>query len=243
MKELFSFFVFLTAFAASSPGAAPIPVPAGGLDRDLGRGLLYHRVHMLPEDLPAAGSGRQQPSVLDLRYVHGDSTAAATLAAWLKFNATPRAPVFVLANSDTSHALLAPFLGRDSAGSVVLLGAAAPGFNPDIAVRTSRDAERRAYDALETGAAIDSLLVENVDKPRNDEAQLARDRGPDSAPADSAEGPPNRAAPVDRIAAIEPPGLPDDAKSAKLKLPAPPIDAVLQRAVQLHRTLLALKKI
>ena len=230
MNRSFSFPVLMLVLSALARAAAPAPPPVSGLERDLGRGLIYHRVHELPADLPTAESARKQPCVLDLRYVHGDATAAATLAAWLKFHATPRAPVFLLANSDTSHALLAPLTSRDPTGSVVVLGAAAPGFTPDIAVRVPAGAERRAYDALEAGAAIDSLLVENVAKPRNDEARLAKDHLPDSTLAD---GP----------AVDETPAPDNNSKAAKPPPPAPLVDAVLQRAVQLHRTLVALKKI
>ncbi len=224
------FVLIIPLLVAVLRAAAPAPSPTGGLERDLGRGLVYHRVHELPADLPTAESARKQPCVLDLRYVHGDATAASTLAAWLKFHATPRAPVFILANADTSHALLAPLTGRDPAGRIVVLGAAAPGFTPDIAVRISPDAERRAYDALDAGTAVDSLLVENLDKPRNDEARLAKDHLPDSTLADGAA--------VDGTPATD-----DDSKSAKPRPPPPLVDVALQRAVQLHRTLLALRKI
>jgi hypothetical protein len=63
-----------------------------------------------------------------------------------------------------------------------------------------------------------------VDKPRNDEAMLAREHLPDSAlgdePADSS-----------------PPG------SGPKKTAPALIDRVLQRAVQLHRTMVALRRI
>ena len=204
---------------------------AAPLDRDLGQGLTYCRVHQLPADLPTAESDRRQPCVLDLRYVHGDATAAAALAAWLKFHATAHAPVLVLANADTARVLLAPLTGREPAGSVVVIGAAAPGFNPDIAVKASDDAERRAYDALEHGAAIESLLVENADKPRNDEARLAKDHVPEAPP------------PAEDAATGSTSAPPAEDKPANTKPSPPPVDAALQRAVQLHRTLVALKKI
>ena len=44
-------------------------------------------------------------------------------------------------------------------------------------MKISAETERQAYDALEHGAAIESLLTETNDKPRNDEAKLAKDRG------------------------------------------------------------------
>ena len=210
------------------PPASPAELRASpGLDRDLGQGLVYHRVHHLPADLPTAERTRRQPCVLDLRYVSGEAEAAAALAAWMKFRATARAPVFILANPDTSPALLAPFTGPHPGASVVVIGGAAPGFTPDIAVKISPEIERQAYDALEIGVAIESLLTENSDKLRHDEAKLAKDRRPESTPADETP----EARPIDGEDASKP------------KAPPPLIDAALQRAVQLHRTLLALKKL
>ena len=169
--------------------------------------------------------------MLDLRYVRSDAAGAQALAAWLKFHATAHAPVFILANADTSRALLPPSAGREPAGSVVVIGAATPGFTPDIAIKISADAERSAYDALEQGRAIESLLVENADKPRNDEARLAKEHLPDTAP------------PVDDATADNPPTPPASDKPAKARPSPHSVDAALQRAVQLHRALVALKKI
>jgi hypothetical protein len=220
MKKRLLFLALLLAFAAALP-AAPVT-------RDLGQGLAYHRVHQLPADLPAVASAQHQPAILDLRYVAGGGDEAAALAAWLKFNATARTPVFVLANADTGPALLPALAPRNA--SVIVLGAAAPPFTPDIAVKISATAERRAYDAFERGATADSLIAELSGKPRNDEAKLAKDRTPEVAPA--ADDSP-ASAPVTSV--IDP--------ATKPAVAAPPIDLALQRAVQLHRTLLALKKL
>ena len=209
----------LFVFALAARGAS--------LDRDLGQGLAYHRVHQLPADLPTAEVARRQPCVLDLRYVEGGAYAAAALAAWLKFHATAHAPVFILANAATSSVLVAPLSSHHPGASLVVIGGVADGFAPDIALKISPVAERQAYDALERGVAIDSLLTENADKPRNDEAKLAKDRATDVSPADELP--------------VNPPGDSDNA--SKPKPPPPLIDAALQRAVQLHRTLVALKKL
>ena len=203
-----------------------VTAPAAPLSRDLGQGLGYYRIHQLPADLPTADAMHRQACVLDLRYMSGNPEAAAALAAWLKFNSTEHAPVFVLANADTGAELLAAIVPRGPGMSVVLLGAASPGFTPDIALNISPDTERRAYDALEQGATIETLLNENPDKPRNDEAQLEKERQSDAPAADE----------------LNPPAAPD-ADIARPKRPPPLIDVVLRRAVQLHRTLLALRKI
>ena len=82
-------------------------------------------------------------------------------------------------------------------------------------MKTSAEEERRAYDALEQGVAIDTLLSDNPNQVRNDEASLSKDRVAEAA-AESADA---------------------------TKRVTPPLDATLQRAVHLHRALVALKRI
>lgn len=201
-RRIFSLFLLALAPAGATP-----------LTRDLGQGLAYFRAQELPLELPAAGTARAQACVLDLRYARGDENAATTLEAWLKFRAISRAPVFVLANGETAPALLTVLAPGEGPAGLVVIGVAARGFYPALAVQSTPENERRAYDALEKGASLASLLVENPDKLRHDEASLARDR------------------PAEGVA------------EEKAKPPAPPIDAALQRAVHLHRALRALKKI
>jgi hypothetical protein len=204
-------------FAVFATACAEPPKP---LERDLGQGLAYVRVKHLPADLPAKPAGRAPPCVIDVRYVEADEVAVTTFVAWLGFRATPRAPVFVLANSATAPALLAALAGRSAGLSVVLVGAPGGRFQPDSAVKIAAADERKAYDALENGAAVETLLADFPDKVRNDEASLVRGQsGPGETPAESP---------------------PENPSSRRV---APTIDAALQRALHLHRALVALKKI
>ena len=206
---------WLAALAAlASAQGAPI-------ERDLGLGLLYFRAHALPADLPTDESVRRRPCVLDLRYARGDSAAALALTAWLRFHASPRMPVFLLANAATSPELLSPLASPGAVPGLIILGPAETGFEPDIALPVPPGTGRRAYDALETGTPIDALVTEKLDKPRDDEALLVREHLSDSALGDGDPDP----------AAAEPP------------VRKPLVDAVLQRAVQLHRALLALRRL
>lgn len=193
-------------------------VAATPVEQDIGYGLVYVRVHELPSDLPVKPAGRVPPCVIDVRYVRADEEAATAFVAWAKFRATPHAPVFVLANSATSAALRQRLQREPRSAGIVVLGLAARGFEPDVEVKTTAEDERRAYDALEHGTAIAKLLADNPDKVRNDEASLSKDRVAEAS-AEAA----------------------DDVLSGKRE--NPPIDATLQRAVHLHRTLVALKKI
>lgn len=209
MKRIFQ--VLLGLLAGTLALAAP-------LSRDLGDHLTYHRIHTLPADLPTAPANRPPAYVIDLRYVQSDAAGATALQGWIRFHATPRTPVFVLANTATTPVLLQPLAARGGGPNVIVLGAAGEGFTPDIAIAISPENERLAYDALETGADLSTLLRENPDKVRNDEARLAHEHSPESVENSAVHA--SRSGP-----------------------PAPPVDATLQRAVHLHRALRALKKI
>jgi hypothetical protein len=192
--------------------------------RDLGLGLAYARVHALPGDLPTDGALAGRACVLDLRYVKGGVPEADALASWLALRCGQHTPVLLLANASTSGRLLAGLRGPGGIPFLVILGAAAPGFQPDIAISVPPATERRAYDALEHGSPVESLTTVSIDKPRNDEAMLEREHLPDSALGDDGGA----------------------AQGDQADHPAPPpplIDAVLQRAVRLHRALVALRRI
>jgi len=196
------------ALAPAAAGATPA--------RDLGQGLAYYRVRELPRDLPSPPSGRPGACVLDLRFAKAGEAEASALRAWVTFNVSTHAPIFVLENSMTAPPLLAALPGNGPPGLIVLAPQSAR-TAPDIAVRVSPEEDRRAYDALESGATVESLLSDYPEKPRIDEAYLEKEHISDG----------------------DAPDIPAD----KPLPPKPLVDAVLQRAVQLHRGLLALKKV
>lgn len=213
-------FVFLAACLAAhaTPPAAPV---------DLGQGLLYRRVHALPADLPTSDAEKKSSIVLDLRYLATDDAGSTALAAWLGFR-TAAQPVFILVNADTDAALIHALAAHPALPGVVILGPALPSFTPDVTLKISPDLERRAYGAVEHGSTVESLIIEKADKPRYDEAELVKEHVSDSAPP-----------PAENNSS-------DDPAEAPAKKPAPPpplIDLALQRALQLHRALLALRKI
>lgn len=208
MKAYLSLLAAAFALAAASAAAGQV--------RDLGQGLAYYRVHELPSDLPSPPAGRPGPCVLDLRFAKANEIAASALKAWVSFNVSARTPIFVLENAATSPSLLAALPGNGPKGLVVL--APAPDrLAPDVTVRVADDTDQRAYDALEKGAPVESLLSDNPAKPRIDEAYLEKEHLPDSEAPDAAADRPTP--------------------------PSPLVDAMIQRAVQLHRGLLALKRL
>jgi len=194
--------------------AAARPLSAAPVEHSLGQGLIYVRVHQLPADLPANPEGRAPACVVDLRYVEADPATATALGAWLKFRAGPREPVFVLVNGKTAPALLLTLRAHDPRAGIVLISAAAGLARPDLTVPATAEAERKAYDAFETGTALTTLTTDYPDKVRIDEASLNHER-----PAE---------------------GEPDNGDAPQ---PTQVIDAALQRAIHLHRTLVALKRL
>jgi hypothetical protein len=203
-----------------------ISVHAAPVNRELGDGLLYFRAEIVPRDLPPADV-KAGPLILDLRYALADTDASTALNTWLKLRATPATPVFLLVNPDTAPGLRDLLMNGPLRDSVITLGRATEDLKPDIEIETSSDDERRAYDGLEQTSSIESLLVENADKPRVDEASIMRAR-------DEAGDELFDADPLDRISPTE---TKSETKSA------PPTDRALQRAVHLHRALRALKRL
>jgi hypothetical protein len=217
---------FIVGVAALYALIAPSGLAAKPLSQELGDNLLYFRADVLPRDLPPPDV-KAGPLVLDLRFTAAENDATTALSAWLKLRATATAPVFLLINPGTASNLR-EMLGKNAPRpGVITIGRKSEDLTPDIEVATSSEEERRAYEALEQKTPIESLLVENADKPRVDEASIMRAR--DEAAEDFFE-----ANPLDDVTATEPK---PEAKTT------PPIDRTLQRAVHVHRALRALKRL
>ena len=206
------------------PLAATRAEPAR-IERDLGEGLSYLRVRALPADLPESAA-KPVSLVLDLRYARGSEAATTALGAWLQFRASLRTPVFILVNASTAPAIL-DFLETDGAiPGVITIGVASSHFVPDVPLKISATTERSAYDALENGTTVETLLKDQPGKIRHDEASIAQERAVPPDEGDASVG--------DVIA---------DVTVAPPPAPPPLIDTTLQRAVHLHRTLRALRRI
>ncbi len=183
---------------------------------DLGEGLGYVRVSALERDgadLPAAlNAGRAL--VVDLRYATADADTAGAFLRAVSARTTKQ-PLFVLVSpqspADILPALLPP--------GVFTLGVADSRPQPAVIVAQTAAADRTAYDALAAGTKLDDLISGKIEKERFDEASLVKEfqNGNHNA---------------------EPPPEPEPGQPAATR-PTPPLDRVLQRAVHLHRALLA----
>ena len=220
MKTVSPFLLLVLALAT------PHGANAAPLERDLGRGLAYLRVTQLPADLPAKVAEPHRALVLDLRFVSADATAVKAFEAWLGFHASASSPLTILLNAGTSPLLLHAFLTPSLPSGVVTIGPASNEFKADIPVAVSPQADRLAYDALAKGTPIEDLVARKLDKPRRDEAELARQHNNGNTDEED-EAPSPKPAATPAPPAVE----------------APVTDLILVRAVQLHQALLALRRL
>jgi hypothetical protein len=204
-------------------------------EHDLQQDLAYARSTDLDTDLEAIDKKliRHPALVLDLRQAAATEKSAATLASLLaRPAATPRFVRILLLGKDSSRALMKE-LTTDLPG-VVTISAQSELFTPDIKVAVTAEEDRIAYEALTGGLALDKLLSGSApQKIRYDEASLVREHSTNSARQPITDEPEEEAtSPTPATSTLD------------AQKPAPqPVDRVLQRAVQLHRTLLALKKL
>ncbi len=224
MRRL-GFIALLGLFAAWVGAAAEV--------RDLGADLGYLRLRDVDRE---AFSATTRALVLDLREAtSGNGAGAERLRGLL----APGAVRFVLVSARTAPAILALLEARPP--SVLTIGGReAPPV--DIVVSVSEADDRRAYDSLEQGANLAELANPPLVKARRDEASILRARRGSNGPPGAPPPPAGTTAPP-----AEPPASPDaPAPAATTEPAAPPAprgDAVLQRAVQLHRGLMALKRL
>jgi len=196
---------------------------------DLGNGLRYIR---LPDaSVIAKFEGTQ---VVDLRFADALEESAEGLARHLQTAARDGATLFVLVNSATD-----PFLRRElasvqgTARPLLFIGPVTPELAPEIVTAPDPEEERRACDAIAAGTPPADLIKEALDKRRFDEAELVRTHtngGNDSVAQTNGDAANDTATPATAAQEAEAP-------------PAPPKDLSLQRAVFLHRAMIALGRI
>ncbi|HEY0967002.1 MAG TPA: hypothetical protein VGD88_06405 [Opitutaceae bacterium] len=212
-------FLFVTALATLVAHAAEV--------RDLGEGLSYLRLRDVDGEAFSVPAG---PLVVDLRQAtQAGSGGIDRLRGLLGLSGVR----FVLVSEATAPAITA-FL-ETRAPTVLTIGSlGAP--ETDIRVSVSTEDDRKAFEALEQGTSLADLVTPPLVKARRDEAAILRARRAGNRPPD---GPPPPAVPT-TPATPTPPAAPATAEAPTV----PPVsDPVLQRAVQLHRGLRALKRL
>ncbi len=210
---------------------APVPAPAEKAPAnekvatadplDLGRGLRYLRLGPGAADEPELAAALAAPAlVLDLRMASDDPALLARLRKSVAGRDATR-PLFVLLGPDTPATVRAAV---PAAPGVLTLAARDAGFPTSVAIAVDPARDRAAAEALAAGRPPRELIEEKVAKTRYDEQHLAQNH---------ANGRRDGAAPAAPAPAAA------DTKPAELPLQ----DTLLQRAVFIHRALLALGRI
>ena len=215
MKNLLSALFLALVLTELTRAAPPEPI-------DLGANLAYLHIKSLADAAPLLSTAQsaQRPLVLDLRYA---TSEAAALSVFQTALARHPAPLFILFSTATPQEIIA--VVKQSAGAIITLSVAGADAPAQIQVKADPAADRLAYEALGQGTLPAILVTGKIEKERFDEATLVQEfknGNPDA----------------------EPPPLPDPTQpklNEAAPVKAPLIDRVLQRAIQLHRALLALE--
>ncbi len=221
VRFAFSFFIALAVSVTS--------LIATTLERQLPQGLAYFRANDLAADLSAIEKAlaTHPRLVLDLRVLAADDENAAALRQLLE--KTPATPFvrLVLIGEETAPAFLQRL--EPAPQGVITLAAGNELTKPDIVVATTAEADRLAYDAFGDGASLDRLLnCSAPQKIRYDEAMLVRNHSNGLSRSHAADD--------ETVAPATP-------STSQEKAPPPNVDRVLLRAIHLHQSLIALKKI
>jgi len=230
-----SFLCLLLTFSILAPSTRATELT------DLGEGLSYLRVHAIDESAKGLTSSIREREflVLDLRHANTTTASAALLRTALE-GRTSKQPVFILIGPATPSSI--GEILASATGKCVTLGVKEAMPMPHVIIEQPADADRLAYEALESGQTIDSLISGKIGKDRFDEAALMKEfNGGNIAAAPPAPRDPTaKPAAPEKTAAPVKPALPA-ANGTQPDKTEPITDRVLQRAVHLHRALLAIK--
>lgn len=181
---------------------------------DLGQGLGYVRVESIDAAIKPLSSATTL--VLDLRHTTATPEALPAFSTALAARAAG-SRLYVLVSPATAPALAAVLKGP-----LITLGIKDSLPAPQVVVAQSAEHDQRAYEAHANGTGLAPLLSGKVEKERFDEASLVHEFNqghPDPQPAPTGRTEGNAANAPERLT-----------------------DRVLQRAMHLHRALLALKR-
>jgi hypothetical protein len=214
---------------------------------DLGENLSYLRVQTIDDSAKGltAALRERDALVLDLRHVTTTADSAQLLLTALKTRALKQ-PVYILIGPATPSSLAA--LLTASTNKFITLGVKESIPLPRVIIDQSAATDLRAFEALDAGQPIATLISGKIGKDRFDEAALMKEFNNGNINAA-----PPAVSTAERPATPDPTGKPTvpekkSAPTAKAddKAAAKPdevlTDRVLQRAVHLHRAQIALRR-
>jgi len=204
-----------------------------GEPSDLGNNLAYLRVHSLADSTAELKTALalKHAYVLDVRYATATDEAIAALKSALAAH-PPEVPLFILISPATPSGVI-DAISAPTRSKFITLGIAGTQPAPRIEVRTLPEIDRSAYDALDHGKSLNELVSGKIEKDRYDEATLVHEFKNGNPDPESALSP--------DATKSKPTNGADKADNAAD--PAEPLrDRVLQRALNLHQALLALRR-
>ncbi len=207
-----------------------VPVLAFAADApDLGSNLAYLRVHSLADSSAEVKTALtlKHAYVLDVRYATATDDAIAVLKTALAAHPVD-SPLFILISPATPGGVIEA-INAPTHARFITLGAAGTQPAPRVEVRTSLETDRAAYDAFDHGKSLTELVTGKIEKDRYDEATLVHEFKNGNPDPESALSPDATKSKPDKT---------DDEADA----PEPLHDRVLQRALNLHQALLALRR-
>ena len=213
--------------AGTAPKGATVatdPRSAATDPADLGHGLRYLRLSSCTDQAAISAAQAAPALVIDLRLAQADQGIADRLSPLLAHAGASR-PIFILVGADTAPNLRVAI--PDSTPGILQLSARDSGIATGLTIAVDTAADRAAAEALAAGRMPRELFEEQLEKTRYDEEQLAKDHATGQRERQLSE--------------------PRDDKGSSSK-PAEPTaqalhDLLLQRAVFIHRGLLALGRI
>ena len=215
---------------AAEPAAAPVSdhgdptaEKAAADPLDLGRGLRYFRPGADGNRETLAAAGTSAALVLDLRLATEADTV--TVRELLAARSATR-PAFVLLGAATPEALRAAV---PSVPGVLTLAAKDSGIGAGLPLAVDASLDRQAAEALAAGRAPRELFAPPIEKKRFDEEQLVQNHANGRLGTEPT--------------AVRPEPVAAPAESQPAAAPVPLQDLLLERAVGLHRALLALRRI
>lgn len=187
-------------------------------------GLTYLRITHYTADSAhlAAALSANRPLIVDVRYSPAESAADFPFEALLGQRAPEATAALYFLVSPETPAALASVLRTLPRGAVTLgIEGAQPA--PGVIIAQAADVDRRAHDAWSEKIPLAALITGKIGKERFDEAALVKEFRNGGSPA-------------------APPAIVDPATAKDGERVPVLTDRVLQRAVHLHRALLALKQ-
>ena len=198
---------------------------------DLGGGLSYLRVHALDDSAKGLTSTIREHEFLVLDLRNATVTAESGDLIRIALNAREsKQPVFILVSPATPKALAESLM--EIANKCLTLGVKDSIPTPQVIIDQPAATDRLAYEALESGQKLDSLISGKIVKERFDESALMKE---------FASGNTNAAPPLSPDPTAKPASA-EKKPAATAKPPEQLTDRVLQRAIHLHRALLAIKR-